>query len=153
MIIGIVGSEEAKFTEMGKIAAKLYLRILINKPDVEEVVSGGCHLGGIDIWAAEIARELGKPVTEFKPRHLTWNGGYKERNLQIAERSDVVYCVTVDKLPDDFKGMKFEHCYHCNKDNHVKSGGCWTMKKAKVGRLVIVSNFVTSKEDHATSYL
>jgi hypothetical protein len=145
MIVGIVGSEEAKFTPLGKQRARLLISSILANPKVTEVVSGGCHLGGIDIWAAEMGHALGLEVTEFKPKSLSWSGGYADRNLQIAERSDIVYCITVDRLPEDYSGMRFEKCYHCRTNTHVKSGGCWTMKQArragKIGKLYVIQNY------------
>ena len=142
MIVGIVGSEEAKFTYEGRIAARTIILGILSDPAVIEVVSGGCHLGGIDQWAAELGRERGLRVIEFLPDCLSWENGYKPRNLRIADRSDVVHCITVDKLPLAFEGMRFDLCYHCGTKDHVKSGGCWTMKQAvkrgKLGELHVV---------------
>lgn len=138
MRIGIVGSEEIKFTKEGKQQAISLIRQILSEPNVTEVISGGCHLGGIDIWAEEIGRELGLIVTVFKPKSLSWEGGYKERNLEIANNSDVVHCITVDKLPASYTGMRFNSCYHCRRNDHIKSGGCWTMHKAKFGKLHII---------------
>ncbi len=143
MIVGIVGAEGAKFTSLGEDRANAVITDIISDPNVTEVVSGKCHLGGIDIWAVQIARALGRKTTEFPPKYFSWEW-YKKRNLQIADRSDIVHCIAVDVLPQDFKGMKFELCYHCGTKDHVKSGGCWTMKQAikmgKLGRLHIVRN-------------
>lgn len=60
MRIGIVGSEAAKFTpETQAKAIRLIESILVNTPSSEVmVVSGGCHLGGVDIWAEEAAERL-----------------------------------------------------------------------------------------------
>jgi hypothetical protein len=129
--IGIVGSEAIKFTEMTEFLAKETIRSLVL--DYDKVVSGGCHLGGIDAWAIEIAKEDGKEWEEFLPRNLSWERGYKERNLKIAKACDKCVCITVKTLPDTYGGMRFSHCYHCGtpSGHHVKSGGCWTMKKAK----------------------
>ncbi len=140
MRIGIVGSEEVKFTPAGKVAALEIIRRLLSEPGVTEVVSGGCHLGGIDIWAEEIGRELGLTITVFKPVSFSWETGYKPRNLRIARGSDIVHCITVDRLPESFSGMRFPSCYHCHTSGHVKSGGCWTMKKAARGQLHVVQN-------------
>ena len=144
MIVGIVGSEKIKFTPVGEAAAKKLIWQILSPDIVVEVVSGKCHLGGIDIWAAEIGQKLGLIVTEYAPKNQSWEGGYKLRNLKIASRSDVVYCITVDRLPDDYDGMRFKLCYHCNTKSHVKSGGCWTMKQAirmgKQGVLHVVKN-------------
>ena len=138
MKIGIVGSEAAKFTPKGEADAKALIRGLLLSWD--EVISGGCHLGGIDQWAAEIGRELGLKVTEYVPKNRTWSDGYKERNLLIAKNSDIVHCITVDQLPDGYTGMRFSRCYHCNTNGHVKSGGCWTMRQAEKGVLHVIKN-------------
>lgn len=130
MRIGIVGSEAAKFTPETEALARLAIRGLLAPGDV--VVSGACHLGGIDIWAIEEARSLGLECREWPPARLVWEGGYKQRNLQIARDSDKVVCITVRELPPGYSGMKFKLCYHCGVDSHVKSGGCWTVKQAKL---------------------
>jgi hypothetical protein len=138
MIIGIVGSEAKKFTEEGKKAAKALIYNLVINPRVTEVVSGDCHLGGIDEWAREITGELGKKFTGFAPHKLNWVEGYRPRNLRIAHRSDEVHCITVNRLPDDYDGMRFAFCYHCHTDTHTKSGGCWTMKQSRRGILHVI---------------
>lgn len=143
MRIGIVGSEGKKFTSHGEEQARAIIRQLL-APREAIMVSGGCHLGGIDIWAEEEADALGRPKEVYLPKHRSWYDGYRERNLLIASRSDIVHCIAVDRLPSDFQGMTHPNCYHCDRDDHVKSGGCWTMKKAKVGMLHIVQNHVGS---------
>lgn len=133
MIVGIVGSEAAKFTSITEEWARWQIRQLLL--DSSAAVSGACHLSGIDAWAREEAAKLGIGFTEYPPASLRWSGGYKERNMQIAEASDIVYCITVRQLPPGYSGMSFKLCYHCGTDNHVKSGGCWTVKYArKIGK-------------------
>jgi hypothetical protein len=150
VIVGIVGSEEIKFTPDSKQRAQALIRHILSDPDVVEVVSGACHLGGIDVWAAEIGKELGLVVTEYPPKNRYWDTGYKPRNMQIARRSNVVHCITVDRLPETYVGMTFDLCYHCNTKDHVKSGGCWTMKQAiKMGKLGILH--VVKQENYAIS--
>lgn len=127
MRIGIVGSEASKFTPETQEQARAAIRSLLNPGDI--VVSGKCHLGGIDIWAVEEAKKLGLETVEYPPKYHGWPA-YRERNLRIVEDSDKVVCITLSKLPDAYKGMRFEKCYHCGTDTHVKSGGCWTMKEA-----------------------
>lgn len=128
--IGIVGSEGKKFTSKTEAKAREIIRELLSEHDV--VISGGCHLGGVDIYAAEEGRKLGLEVIEHVPAVKKWDGGYKQRNLKIVNDSDKVICITLKKLPDTYKGMTFKLCYHCGTDDHVKSGGCWTMKQAKL---------------------
>ena len=145
MIVGIVGSEGAKFTPLGEERAKEAIHEIVSDWLVEEVVSGGCHLGGIDIWAKEIAEKIpGMKVTEFLPESRNWIH-YRKRNLQIADRSEIVYCITVKNFPKEYAGMKFPYCYHCKTDAHIKSGGCWTVKQAekrgKPGQIIVVDNY------------
>lgn len=130
-ILGIVGAEGAKFDRATEVAARAVIRAYINRYRVEHVVSGKCHLGGIDIWCIEEAIKLGCGTIQFPALHRSWNTGYKPRNIQIANASDAVLCITVRTVPPDFKGYKSLYCYHCDTKAHVKSGGCWTRKYAE----------------------
>lgn len=140
MIVGIVGSEGAKFTRDTELLARQKIDELLR--DASCVVSGACHLGGIDRWAIEQAQHAKLPWIEYPPATKQWTGGYKERNIQIAEASDLVVCITVKELPPHYNGMRFKLCYHCGTDDHVKSGGCWTVKYAqklgKEGRVEVI---------------
>lgn len=140
MRIGIVGSEAAKFDPRTEQLARAIIRQNIGPGYI--VVSGGCHLGGIDIWAKEEAVQMGLQVIEHLPKNRSWSGGYKPRNLLIAQDSDRVICITVRGLPPEYRGMVFDYCYHCNTAKHVKSGGCWTVKQAikmgKAGEVIVV---------------
>lgn len=127
--IGIVGHEESKFTPEGKRAAVRVIEELLTHCDV--LVSGGCHLGGVDIWAEQVADYVGATKVIHLPKRRTWSGGYKERNELIARDSDEVHVIVVDALPATYTGMRFPLCYHCKTDAHVKSGGCWTGKVAQ----------------------
>lgn len=137
--IGIVGSEGIKFTKDTEEKARRIIRSLVERASV--IVSGGCHLGGIDIWAIEEAVSAGVETKEFLPDVLAWEG-YKRRNLLIARNCDECVCITVAKLPNTYTGMRFQKCYHCGTNDHVKSGGCWTVKQAKafgkIGRVVVI---------------
>ena len=143
MKVGIVGSEAAKFTPESEQRARAEIRRLIEGATL--VISGHSPLGGIDIWAIEEATWAGIPTREYSPRVHNWEGGYKPRNLEIAQHSDLVACITVQQLPLNYRGMRFPRgCYHCNTppEHHIKSGGCWTMKQAALAgkrtELVIV---------------
>lgn len=133
MRIGIVGSEAAKFTEDTCLQARDAIQALCYeyKNELTTIISGACHLGGIDVWAIEEAKAMGFGTIEFPPKTKQWSGGYKQRNVEIAEASDLVCCITVKELPPDYKGMRFPYCYHCKTNEHIKSGGCWTAKYAK----------------------
>ena len=131
--IGIVGSEAAKFTSATEAEARAIIYDLLWGADA--VVSGACHLGGVDLYAAEIGRELGIRVIEHAPRNRKWSTGYMPRNLAIARDCTECHCITVRSLPVGYTGMRFDYCYHCKTSEHVKSGGCWTVKQAqKLGK-------------------
>lgn len=137
--VGIVGPEGNRFTseteEKARKLIRLYLKIN------SRLVSGGCHLGGIDIWAKEEAQKLNKPYEEFLPVTRDWNG-FKARNKQIAQNSDFVVCITLKELPAGFPKKTSYFCHHCNTDEHIKSGGCWTAKYArsigKEGKIIVI---------------
>ena len=147
MILGIVGSEGAKFTPATEGMARVIIRDLIRRnPQCERVISGACHLGGIDVWAIEEATKLNIPTTEYPPRERNWSRGYKLRNVRIAQEATDVVCLTLRKWPVGWTGMRWDRCYHCaaGVDDHVKSGGCWTMQFAerlgKRGTLIIIED-------------
>jgi len=128
MHIGIIGHEAAKFTPETKQAAIQLIEGLVTHCDT--VVSGHCHLGGIDIWAEEVADSIGAAKLIFPPKARSWNDGYKPRNIQIAKASDIVHVIVVATLPSTYTGMRFSSCYHCGTTDHVKSGACWTARYA-----------------------
>ena len=135
MTVGIVGHEAAKFTPATEAEARRLIRKIFARTGADRVVSGACRLGGIDVWAIEEARAAGLATEEFPPATDDWDHGFKPRNIQIAEASDVVYSLVVDRLPASYTGRRFPLCYHCGTAEHVKSGGCWTVKYAKqIGR-------------------
>ena len=68
MKVGIVGHEAAKFTPETEHAARQIIRTLLATPDAI-VVSGACHLGGIDVWAEEIADAMDAVSESLHQRH------------------------------------------------------------------------------------
>lgn len=150
MKLGIVGSEAAKFLPYTEAIAKSMIQKAIQHYKPDGVVSGRCPLGGIDVWAEDIALDMGLKTLIYAPKVFQWSGtgGYRERNLKIARASDLVLVMTVDQLPDTFKGLKFSGCYHCRPHDymcggqkiepHVKSGACWTAWQAvKMGKKAV----------------
>lgn len=140
--VGIVGNEAIKFTHKGERRARFTIRALI--ADASLVVSGGCHLGGIDAWAIEEAQALGIKTRICLPAKHSWPY-YRRRNIRIAIASDIVYSLVADTYPADYVGMRFKLCYHCRSYDHVKSGGCWTAHHAaKIGkqsRVIRIRNY------------
>lgn len=78
-VVGIVGSEAAKFTPETEKRAREIIRSILIRPGITAVSSGHCHLGGIDIWAEEEAKKLGVYAHGgfiFPPKDHTWSNGY-----------------------------------------------------------------------------
>ena len=141
--VGIIGAEGAKFTKHGERQARAIIRTILARPDTV-LVSGGCHLGGIDIWAEEeyanyrALQHRPDPIIHL-PAVLNWSRGFKPRNLRIARDSNEVHNITVARYASGYKGMRFDECYHCIRMRkeigratleHIKSGGCWTAYEA-----------------------
>jgi hypothetical protein len=143
--IGIVGHAQDKFVLETENAARDVIRgILTSRPDIV-LVSGRCPLGGVDIFAEEIADVLGISKEIKVPKTHSWDGeyGYKARNLDIARCSDEVHVVLVKEYPPGYRGRHFAMCYHCARRpgadprGHIKSGGCWTgMQALNLGKTV-----------------
>lgn len=130
--LGIVGNAADKFTPDTEARARGTIDFYLRSGMVDAVVSGGCHLGGVDKWAEEAADARGIQKIIHLPKKHTWTGGYKERNLLIAADSDLVMVVVVADYPASYKGQRFTDCYHCGprQRHHVKSGACWTAYRA-----------------------
>jgi len=137
MRIGIIGHGEDKFSEKGALDAKIYISQIIKEYHHQYsdlvVISGHSPVGGVDIWAETYANNIGVKTDIKSPHQCQWDAeyGYKQRNEDIANESDILFVILVDTYPLNYFGMKFNKCYHCNTDAHVKSGACWTAKLAK----------------------
>lgn len=137
--IGIVGAGAGKFTPDTEQMAKLHIRRILASEDGVILVSGHSPMGGVDIWAEEIAVSLVIPTMIFEPTVCQWNPvggyGYKRRNLDIARQSDVVHVIVPKVYPEMYSGFRFDLCYHCGLTTHIKSGACWTAHQAmKMGK-------------------
>jgi len=142
MKIGIIGHGKDKFTEETKKKAIQIIYSIIDTICLIKkiiIVSGHSPVGGIDIWAEEVAHKKGIELNLKIPKQHKWDAeyGYKQRNLDIAKDSDELHIILVKDYPENYKGMKFNICYHCNTKEHIKSGACWTGKQAlKLGKKV-----------------
>lgn len=147
LFIGVVGHGQDKFNAVTKTSAIDIIQGLLGPEAV--IVSGHSPMGGIDIWAENMAFEANrshgypKPIIHA-PKVFGWGptGGYKQRNIKIATGSNVLHVIVVSEYPSGYKGPRYGLCYHCKNriTPHVKSGGCWTGWYAvKLGRNVIWS--------------
>ncbi len=147
---GIVGNGEDKFTEYGKAQAMVIIADLLYD-STTTLVSGHSPVGGIDIWAEQFELAKGKTPIIYAPTTFQWNpktqDGYKWRNEMIAKESDAIVVIVADVYPNEYKGHRFKLCYHCRTTNHLKSGACWTAKKAmalgKPATWYIVKNYAS----------
>lgn len=154
MRVGIVGNGSDKFTALGEQRARDLIREILVRDGATVMVSGHSPVGGIDIWAEEIATELGLVLDLKIPEINQWDPpggyGYKARNLDIAHDSAALYVILADVYPTEYRGRRFSACYHHRKGegaprvdayNHVKSGGCWTGKHSSNAYWKIVRNY------------
>lgn len=138
----IVGPEAAKFTPQTEPLARATIRGLLRPGD--SVVSGACPGGGIDDWAIEEARAMGLDAWEHPAASNSWlgAGGFRQRNILVAQDCTSAVCITLRKLPASYQGYRWAYCYHCRTAEHVKSGGCWTVKYArslgKHGEVIVI---------------
>lgn len=157
--VGIVGAEAAKFTPRGEQAVRTLIQQILGPPG-RVLVSGGCPLGGVDIWAEQeyaLLRTLNleerpAPVIHH-PREPNWSKGFQPRNRLIARDSAILHNIVVDRYITGYGGRRWDReggtplCYHCERRKrerklltyqaHVKSGGCWTAIEAeKLGKEV-----------------
>lgn len=134
--VGIVGAAADKFDPFHEAVAKHIIGDIFNTAifaypsRTPRLISGRCHLGGVDIWAEEIADER-KILKDIKvPPTLSWAKGYKVRNMAIAFHSMEVHAIVMGAYVANYAGERFPHCYHCMQRGehpwHVKSGACWT---------------------------
>lgn len=140
MRIGIVGNGTDKFTVVSREKAKETIRDVLVRSGATVVVSGHSPVGGVDIWAEEVAHSLNIPTDIKAPEEHSWGGnyGYKARNLDIAKDSDVVHVIVARTYPPDYRGRRFSLCYHCKSNDHVKSGACWTARQAiRMGKAAV----------------
>jgi len=115
--IGIVGAGEKEWTDEQKFLVKEKIRKIIGEhlKDGITLVSGHCHSGGVDIWAEEVADELGIKKEIYPAQVKRWSNigcfkGYHSRNIQIAENCDVLYDI---------------------EPKSKRSGGTWTLEYLK----------------------
>lgn len=119
--------------------AKLLIHDILSMPNTV-LVSGHSSMGGVDIWAEDIAKSMGIPSIIHPPKEDNWSRGYRPRNLLIARDGDEFHVIVVRKYPDRYTGRRFTvkdtqtgeilpFCYHCKVMDHVKSGACWTANK------------------------
>ena len=175
--IAIGGCEESKWTNSQKVDAKEEIKAILWEWErrisqtesisygealaVIVLVSGHCPKGGVDIWAEEIADEIGIKKEIYPAEVNQWNDkiehkktnniwvsyklkGFRSRNIQIAEACDVLCCIVpwvnieaLDNIHEDepppfpITLSKNQYCIHCKQIGHPTNGGCWTMKYAK----------------------
>jgi N-glycosidase YbiA len=88
--LAVVGSAAHCFTPHSAVRARQRISLALWRLRPQVVISGACPLGGVDIWAREVAGVFGYTVAggdfiEHRPANLRWEpDGYKDRNAVIA---------------------------------------------------------------------
>jgi len=130
MKIAIVGSSRLTVGEATKALDVIHTL----QSFADEIITGDAD--GIDAIVRMCG--LSKPVTVMSAGVQQWEGqnGFKMRNIRIAQLADKVYSIATKKIKD-------KRCYHCNKPNHDRTGGCWTKRYAidklnKPGETIVI---------------
>jgi len=104
MKVGIVGSSSRK-----KVKDEV-CKLVESFPEGTILVSGGSK--GVDLWAAEAARERGIPVMEYLPYKPPEDASprdalraAKSRNKKIVETSDKLYIFVSEERNDDIENL------------------------------------------------
>ena len=133
MKIAIVGSSRLDEEEKERAMQTIEF-ILQNYEDNIEIITGDAQ--GIDSIVLMLSPEYN--VTMVKAIEHHWEGkyGFKNRNIKIAQTADKVYSIATKKIKD-------KRCYHCDEQNHDRTGGCWTKRYAmdklhKDGETIII---------------
>lgn len=140
MIIGVVGNGADKFTPETEKQARDIILSILNSNYTATITSGHSPVGGIDLFVEE---EFHKSPTTGglwirSPVINAWGEegqyGFKARNIDIA-KADTVVVIIVKDYPSNYRGRRFDFCYHCMKagrpSDHCKSGACYTANKHK----------------------
>ncbi len=155
MRLAIVGAQEDRWNSFERTFIEDLIRGMLAEDEDGVrpiVISGHCPMGGVDIWAEEIAEELGCKMVIYAPEVNQWEDritqydsnefhdkGYKSRNIQIAEACDTLVCfspafqhgknptLVEDIIPDNVKQIE-----------EIWNGGVWTAVYAqKIGKRVL----------------
>lgn len=140
MILCIVGGDASRFNGQEAKLAKAYIRLSLTSPMIVpnpnfviiKVISGCSPKGGVDVWAQEIAVELGYPFGGYPPTYNQWEPhGFKERNMQMAEAC--THLIDIEHIGFD------RPVRNIGRNANVWSGGTWTANHAReLGKKVTV---------------
>ena len=132
MKIAIVGSSHIKSELQENSIRNEIEKILKNfVPSETTIVSGGAK--GVDTIAGNVALINGFAYKPIFPIGFGTEANLA-RNLEIAKECDQLFCISTP--------VHNKKCYHHDKlEEHEKTAGCWTLKKAlelnKPCRLII----------------
>jgi len=131
MRLAVVG--QSRLNTYESRAIRNTMKAMLEKyPKGTVIVSGGAW--GVDSIAEMVALDLGFTTLIYKPKRKI-KEYFLKRNLEIANICDELICFTIP-----FIKVK---CYHHDPpQDHEKTAGCWTLKKAlelkKETKLIVV---------------
>jgi len=128
-----VGSSRLEGEEVDRAVEAIQFILLNYDLKTTEIITGDAQ--GIDRLVSQLDSDCN--VTVIKAKYNQWiPAGYKERNMKIAQLADYIYTIATKKIHD-------RRCYHCDEQNHDRTGGCWTRRYAidklgKEGDVIII---------------
>jgi hypothetical protein len=140
MKLAIVGS-----TALGRKYSREIIESAIDRYKPTAIVSGGAT--GIDSLAAQIGRERGLEVIEFRPERQGWEDsyslvtgkplkGFRTRNQEIADACDVLVRIAWDPKEQEQVTRK-----------KATYGSGWTRDRAREQGTVVEEHVLTLEQD------
>jgi len=127
MKVAIVGTSH-EMTENEERDVQQFVASILNDYNQKHlIISGGAK--GVDSIAIEVARSMGFPTQTYHPTSEKWEGGYKERNMQIAIDCDELFCISIPT--HDMECYHHEKGWSMSTPDHQKTAGCWTLNHVK----------------------
>ena len=131
-ILAIVGSSKA--TE--KYHYDFIENYISKLPEDVIIITGDAD--GVDLCVRLGCQKYSRSYSTIYSKEKT-KESFKQRNQVIANYADRVISMALPKTKTS--------CYHCNRDSHERTGGCWTGKMNGNYQVIVLPDPTTFKEE------
>lgn len=113
-ILGIVGSSKIDY----EVGHRFITKLIHNLPENTVIVTGDAK--GVDFIVRNVCLKLNRSHSIIYSKEKNFVNGYKKRNKVIAGYCDRIISIALPPTNTT--------CYHCNRKDHERTGGCFTGK-------------------------